>query len=326
MYNYSTNPNIKQLAPVPVTITPADVEAQMARHGYSEEVCRIIRDENLLPSGLLSRVQSLYPHHSGLMESGELMFTEEKQYTGLEGFRAVVKILEGHGIDIGHLAERELFIEVYRFLATRHVLNSINWNNFASDSMFTLTFPQPGMIDAKVVARYEAAGTPKERTRIASEYMLLTNPHDGNQQLNRPSFINDKGEVEFLEGSQHKYPQCQLIFDRSTQNCFAFCSYCFRHAQVRGDEDMFLQRDVDQIHSYLRQHTEVTDMLITGGDAGFMPAQRFAAYAAPVVNDPALMRLVMFRSGRPTRSAGSFRSWRSLKDGEHRGTTSSPIR
>jgi lysine 2,3-aminomutase len=56
--------------------------------------------------------------------------------------------------------------------------------------------------------------------------------------------VNDDGALEFVEGSQHKYPQCQLIFDQSTQACFAFCTYCFRHAQVRGDEDMFLQRDI----------------------------------------------------------------------------------
>lgn len=282
-------------SPRPVVITQADVEAQMTRHHYSDEVQETIRRENLLPTGLLSRVQTLYPQHSGLAATGELMFTEERQYSGLEGFRAVVRILEDHGIHIGHIAERELFIEVYRFLATRHVLNSIDWSRFADDSLFCLTFPQPGMIPEHVVASYQEAATAQERTRIASNYMLMTNPHDGNQQLNRPSFVNERGETEFLDGSQHKYPQTQLIFDKTTQNCFAFCSYCFRHAQVRGDEDMFLQRDVDQIHSYLRQHTEVTDMLITGGDAGFMPASRFEAYAVPVLEDPSLMHIRTIR-------------------------------
>jgi len=280
---------------VPTTITAADVEAMMDRHGYADEVRETIRRENLLPTGLLSRVQSLYPHHSGLLGSGEFMFTEERQYAGLAGFRAVVEVLERHGISIGHVAERELFIEVYRFLATRHVLNSIDWHRFAEDSLFCLTFPQPGMIPAEVVARYEAATTAAERTRIADEYKRLTNPHDGNQQLNRPRFVNEDGEVEYLDGSQHKYPQCQLIFDKTTQNCFAFCSYCFRHAQVRGDEDMFLQQDVEQVHRYLRQHPEVTDLLITGGDAGFMPPGRFEAYARPIVEDPALLHIRTIR-------------------------------
>ncbi|MBD3221130.1 hypothetical protein GF314_07775, partial [bacterium] len=246
MYNLQSTLSSRAVDPDPalVTVTDEDVAAMMERRRYPAEVRETIRRENLLPTGLLSRLQTLYPHHSGLLDSGELLFTEERMYQGLEGFRAVVAVLEGHGIDIGHLAERELFIEVYRFLATRHVLNAIDWRQFADDSLFHLTFPQPGMIPRDVVDRYIAAETAEERTRIAREHMRETNPHDGNQQLNRPSFVNDEGAVEYLEGSQHKYPQCQLVFDRTTQNCFAFCTYCFRHAQVRNDEDMFLQRDV----------------------------------------------------------------------------------
>lgn len=276
-------------------VTEADVAAMMERHHYSDDVKDTIVRENLLPTGMLSRIQAQYPHLSGLLEDEEFHFTDERKYSGLEGFRAVVEVLEHNGIHIGHIAERELFIEVYRFMATRHVLNSINWKRFADDSLFKLTFPQPGMIPADVTERYVAATTAEERTRIATEHMQRTNPHDGNQQLNRPWFVNDEGHVEYLDGSQHKYPQCQLIFDQTTQNCFAFCSYCFRHAQVRGDEDMFNQQDVDQVHAYLRQHTEVTDMLITGGDAGFMPASRFAAYALPIISDPALLHIRTIR-------------------------------
>ena len=68
------------------------------------------------------------------------------------------------------------------------------------------------------------------------------------QLLNKPWLETDDGGIEILEGSQHKYPQDQLVFDHTTQNCFAFCTYCFRHAQVRGDDDMFIQEDIAQIH------------------------------------------------------------------------------
>ena len=70
------------------------------------------------------------------------------------------------------------------------------------------------------------------------------NPHDGKQLLNKPRFVDDDGHDEVVDGCQHKYPQIALVFDRTTQNCFSFCTYCVRHAQVRGDEDMFLQEDV----------------------------------------------------------------------------------
>lgn len=256
-----------------------------------------IRDEGLLPQPLLDRLHALYPQYSALAGGPEPLFTGTDHYTGLDGFREVCAILNANGIDVGSIDERELFIDVYRFLATRHTLNAIDWNDFASDSMFQLVFPQPGMIRRDVVDAYVAAGSRTERERIAAEYMRRTNPHDGKQQLNKPWLTNDAGEVEILHGSQHKYPQIQLIFDRSTQHCFSFCTYCFRHAQVRGDQDMFVQNDIDVVHDYLRRHTEVNDVLITGGDAGYITYDRFERYVTPLLDDPALRHVKTVRLG-----------------------------
>lgn len=269
----------------------------MDRYEYSPEIRHIIEHKKLLPLGLLSRLQASYPQYSGLLETKPFLFHGKRQYRGLAGFREVVAVLQSHGIDIGRLEERELFIEVYRFLATRHALNSINWESFADDSIFQLVFPQPGMIREDVVVAYEAATSDEARAKIVADYMVETNPHDGNQQLNKPWYTNAGDEMEFLDGVQHKYPQCQLIFDTSTQGCFAFCTYCFRHAQVRGDEDMFLQEDIDQVHAYLREHTEVTDVLITGGDAGYMPVERLARYAMPLIEDRGLLHVQTVRLG-----------------------------
>ena len=280
---------------IPATITDRDIGSMMDRYGYPDEIREVIRTENLLPTGLLSRIQATYPDISGLTETSPFLFQGKQQYSGLEGFREVVSVLSANGIEIGHIDERELFIEVYSFLATRHALNGINWQDFARNSLFQLVFPQPGMIDPEVVAAYQAASTPEARTEIACRYREKTNPHDGNQLLNKPWFVNDEGVLEILEGSQHKYPQCQLIFDKTTQNCFAFCTYCFRHAQLHGDQDMFLQRDVAQVHAYLRKHKEVTDLLITGGDAGYMSASRFAQYALPIISDPELLHIRTIR-------------------------------
>ena len=268
-----------------------DIETVISKGGYSEEAQAIIRAEKLLPSGLVNRLHAQYPHYSILDRTTQPFFTDQENYTGLRGFRKVCEILSQKGIEIGHIDERELFIEVYRFLATRHTLNSIDWDRYETDSVFQLVFPQPNMIRPDVVKAYIAANGAEARTRIAHDYMLETNPHDGNQQLNKPWFKNEDGVLEVLAGSQHKYPQVQLIFDKSTQHCFSFCTYCFRHAQVRGDEDMFLQQDIDQIHDYLRQHREVTDMLITGGDGGFMPPERLMLYVEPLFTDPQLMHV-----------------------------------
>ncbi len=272
-----------------------DIEKIISEGGYPQQAQEIVLQEGLLPSGLVNRLHSLYPHYSVLARTEKPMFVDQNSYTGLKGFRTVIAILEQNGINIGHIDERELFVEVYRFLATRHTLNSIDWQNYESDGVFQLVFPQPGMIRKDVVAKYVSAKNGELRSQVAADYMQETNPHDGNQQLNKPWFKNEDGVLEVLAGSQHKYPQTQLIFDKSTQHCFSFCTYCFRHAQVRGDEDMFLQRDIDQIHDYLRLHKEVTDILITGGDGGFMPAERLEQYVSPLFHDPELMHVRTIR-------------------------------
>jgi len=277
--------------------SPGGVHRGLELRSSTPETIRIIHGEALLPPGLVRRLHALYPQHSGLESVEPPLFTGKDHYAGIRGFREVCSVLQEHGIELGFLEERELFIDVYRFLVTRHTLNSIDWTDFAGDSMFQLVFPQPGMIRPEVVAAYCKATTREERQRIAAEYMQETNPHDGKQQLNKPWFTNDSGDTEILHGSQHKYPQIQLIFDQTTQHCFSFCTYCFRHAQVRGDEDMFLQREIAVVHDYLREHTEVNDLLITGGDAGYIPVDRLEQYVAPLIEDPALFHVKTVRLG-----------------------------
>lgn len=265
--------------------------------GVSEEIISIINNEELLTEGLLRRLHKCYPKHSGIINKNKVFFKDKENYSGLKGFREIVDFLKSNGIDIGFIKERELFIEVYRFLATKHTLNSINWSDFEKDSIFQLVFPQPGMINEITVKEYSEAKTDEERKRIVEAYMEKTNPHDGKQKLNKPWYYNDNGELEILQGSQHKYPPCQLIFDKSTQNCFSYCNYCFRHAQVRGDEDMFIQDSIKSVQEYLIRHPEVSDVLITGGDAGFLTYERLEQYALPFIENEQLLHIKTLRLG-----------------------------
>jgi hypothetical protein len=130
------------------------------------------------------------------------------RYSGLKGFREIVDVLKENGIDIGYMRERELFIKIYRFMATRHVLNSIDWNNFAKDSLFQLVFPQPEMVDAEFRKEFfKLDENDKEaQEALIKDYIHRTNPHDGKQLLNKPWYENEDGDLMILEGSQHKYP------------------------------------------------------------------------------------------------------------------------
>jgi lysine 2,3-aminomutase len=272
--------------------TKTDIEALMDYHELKEEDKRIIRTENLTPPALLSRLHNNYSQHSLFKRKTTPIFNKGKnKYTGLSGFRMICAILKQHNIVLSDLKERELFVEVYAFLATKHILNTIDWSNYQKDPVFQLVFPQPNMISKKIVEQYSNIEDDKERMEMVVNYRDQTNPHDGKQILNRPSFNWEDGILEAIDGGQHKYPQVFLLFDKTTQGCYAYCTYCFRHAQVRGDEDMFIQNDVEQVHEYLRKHKEVTDILITGGDAGYMPTERLKAYLTPIMEDPELMHI-----------------------------------
>jgi len=278
-------------------LTDFNPEVLLREREVNEEIITNVLNENLLHPGMLRRLHTNYPEASGILNTSKPIFSGKDLYTGIKGFRQIVENLQSHGIEIGYLKERELFIDVYRFMATKHVLNSIDWSNFAKDSIFQLVFPQPGMINAETVKAYIEAKDDDARHQLVEEYKERTNPHDGKQKLNKPWFVTDDDKLEVLKGVQHKYPPCQLIFDKSTQNCFAFCSYCFRHAQVRGDEDMFLQEDINQVHEYLMRHTEVSDMLITGGDGGYITYERLEQYALPLIENEKLFHIKTLRIG-----------------------------
>jgi len=110
----------------------------------------------------------------------------------------IIKKLGSKGIQLEKIKEREFFLEVYRFMATKHILNCMDWVDFEKDPNYHLIFPQAGMINVKDVQLYIDAETDEERAKVVEEYQLKTNPHDGNQKLNKPFYVNDEGQLEIL--------------------------------------------------------------------------------------------------------------------------------
>jgi L-lysine 2,3-aminomutase len=274
------------------------VKKLMDRNQFSDETKVIIQKENLLPIGLLNRLHNNYRQYSGIMDESDLMFTTKDDYSGSRGFREIVATLNKNNIDIGHIEERELFIKIYRFLATKHVLNTIDWYNFKDDLIFQLVFPQPGMVKPEAFKAYTEAETEEEKEKIVNDYIKSnTNPHDGKQLLNKPWYEDENDGLVVLDGSQHKYPQVHLIFDKTTQSCFSFCTYCFRHAQVRGDEDMFNQKEIQPAVDYIGQHKEITDVLFTGGDGAYLPYDRLVSYTKPFIEDEEFSHIKTIRIG-----------------------------
>ncbi|MDD3219435.1 MAG: KamA family radical SAM protein [Lachnospiraceae bacterium] len=68
-----------------------------------------------------------------------------------------------------------------------------------------------------------------------------------------------------MEGLQHKYSETALIL--STNRCATYCRHCFRKRLVGLSEEEIASRYLDQILEYIESHKEISNVLISGGDA-----------------------------------------------------------
>jgi KamA family protein len=175
---------------------------------------------------------------------------------------------------------------VLPFRVNGYVLRElIDWDDIPNDPIYQLTFPQAGMLDRADFLRLEdmvIRGHEDERLRsLVHDIHMRMNPNPAGQKaLNVPVV-----DGEQLLGCQHKYRETVLFFPVQGQTCHAYCTYCFRWAQFVGDKDLrFPARGVDQLVQYLREHDEVTDVLITGGDPMVMSAALLKKTIEPLLD------------------------------------------
>jgi lysine 2,3-aminomutase len=68
-----------------------------------------------------------------------------------------------------------------------------------------------------------------------------------------------------VPGLVHRYPDRVLFL--VTDRCASYCRYCTRSRVVSGVGEQELELDFDRAIQYLREHAEVRDVLLSGGDA-----------------------------------------------------------
>lgn len=177
----------------------------------------------------------------------------------------------------------EITGNVFPFKVNNYVIDElIDWDNYSSDPIFRLTFPQKEMLEEKDFATMKKALDEnvdrKELKLIADSIRERLNPHPaGQMELNVPEYKGEK-----LHGVQHKYKQTLLFFPSSGQTCHSYCTFCFRWAQFVGMDGLkFAARETEQLMGYLSEHHEVTDILFTGGDPMIMSFKVFEQYIEP---------------------------------------------
>ncbi len=114
---------------------------------------------------------------------------------------------------------------------------------------------------------------------ITPYYMSLLDAHDPNQALRRTvipttdEFIRTPGEADDPLGEEghspvpglvHRYPDRVLLL--ALDFCSTYCRYCTRSRVVGHGEIVPNEKRLEAIFDYLRQATQVRDVLISGGD------------------------------------------------------------
>ncbi|UCF00181.1 MAG: KamA family radical SAM protein [Planctomycetota bacterium] len=93
------------------------------------------------------------------------------------------------------------------------------------------------------------------------------------QELDEWGRLDPSNEKTYtvMPGLQHKYHSVVVFL--VTNKCDSLCRYCFRKRLFIESETEYLQ-DWDAAYQYVREHPEITNALLTGGDALMLPTPK----------------------------------------------------
>jgi lysine 2,3-aminomutase len=140
-----------------------------------------------------------------------------------------------------------------------------------------------------------AMGAERFAVGITPHFAALMNPFDPACPIRRQvvptaeEFVVSNGDMEdpcgedhasAVEGLVHRYPDRVLLLGVDT--CASYCRYCTRSRLVSQGALDPLPRRMDAILEYLREHTEVRDVLLSGGDPLLMSDDRLDGVLASI--------------------------------------------
>ena len=151
--------------------------------------------------------------------------------------------------------------------------------------------------------------------RVTSYYLSLVDwndPHDpirkmaipSVEELNLQGSYDTSGEAENtrLRGLQHKYLETALVL--ATNRCATYCRYCFRKRLV-GLSNTEVVEHFDEAASYIRQHREINNVLISGGDPLVLPT-RVIEHFLVTLSDVPHLNFIRFGSKAPVTFPSRF--------------------
>ena len=116
------------------------------------------------------------------------------------------------------------------------------------------------------ITQYRVPRFYREHIRASGSYEQLKHIVEPSlQEFSSPGTLDTSGEGEntVVHGLQHKYDQTGLLL--VTEQCAAFCRYCFRKRLV-GKSKEEIAVDYEKVAEYITRHPEMNNVLLSGGD------------------------------------------------------------
>ena len=123
---------------------------------------------------------------------------------------------------------------------------------------------------------------------ITPYYLGLIDPNDPDDPIRKmavPAPIEEEEGGSFdtsgeqsntrVPGLQHKYLQTAMVL--TTNRCAMYCRHCFRKRLV-GLTDEEIAANFERVTGYIREHEEITNVLLSGGDSFLNSNETIARY------------------------------------------------
>lgn len=168
-------------------------------------------------------------------------------------------------------------VPLKRFKCSEHQWNDWKWqlkNRIRTVDDFNKFFPEEDISNLnleKVILKYPFAITPYYASQIKrfsyeDPVYALSIPQE--KELIDPSFLSDdplhESEDMAVPFLVHRYKDRCLLMCTST--CSSYCRHCTRKRLAGKKECHISSKRLEKIKSYLQSHTEVRDVIISGGD------------------------------------------------------------
>ncbi|MHB9292918.1 putative L-lysine 2,3-aminomutase [Hollandina sp. SP2] len=151
----------------------------------------------------------------------------------------------------------QVFIRSWKDLPVP-LVNSID----ATEASYIETMQQSGSIPFEVSSYFASLAKPDKTDPIRRQF--LPHPAEG---LPDPFALSDPlGEALYQAAPRliHQYQDRALLLAGGT--CAGYCRYCFRRVWISQPKRFIGQRELIPILAYLKAHSEIREILISGGD------------------------------------------------------------